>query len=167
MNFRLEKWKKEFAKDIAEYADNPHISCWLRNVFPNPYTLSDAEWYVNDCIKNENNNQLCYAIVVDEKAVGSIGVFLKNDVYCKSAELGYWLGEQFWKRGIMSEAVKMICKETFEKFDVLRIYAEPFADNKGSRKVLENCGFQLEGIMKKSVFKNNTFHDSCMYALVK
>lgn len=167
MNFKLDNWQTEYIKDIAKYADNPKIAEKLRNVFPNPYTLADAEWYVNDCIKNAGNNQLCYAITVDGKAVGSVGIFIKDDVYCKTAELGYWLGEPFWKQGIMSEAVRQICHEAFSKFDIVRIFAEPFADNTGSRKVLENAGFQLEGIMKYGVFKNNCFHDYCIYALLK
>ena len=99
--------------------------------------------------------------------VGSVGIFVQGDVARKSAELGYWLGEPFWGKGVMSAAVRQICAEAFEKFDIVRIYAEPFAHNAASRKVLQKAGFTLEGIMKDSVCKNGEIFDSCMYALLK
>jgi ribosomal-protein-alanine N-acetyltransferase len=107
------------------------------------------------------------AIDIDGIAVGSIGIFLKDDVYCKSAELGYWLGEPFWGKGIMTQAVKQICKMAFEKYDIVRIFAEPYADNTASRRVLEKAGFRLEGILRKSVYKKGQIMDSCIYALIK
>ncbi len=101
------------------------------------------------------------------EAAGSIGIFLQNDVYCKSAEIGYWLGEPFWSKGIMSSAISQLCKFAFENYDLVRIYAEPFSHNTGSRRALEKAGFKLEGEFEKSVFKNNVFYNSCMYALIK
>jgi len=139
----------------------------LRNVFPFPYTYEHAEWYVKKCIEKGEVNQLCRAIVVNGEAVGSIGVFVREDVYCKTAEVGYWLGEPFWNNGLMSEAVKQLCDEAFKTFDIIRIFAEPFAYNIGSRRTLEKAGFVLEGIMKKSVYKRGEIFDSCMYALIK
>jgi len=85
----------------------------------------------------------------------------------KNAEIAYWLGEPFWDRGIMSEAIKQLCRTAFEQYDISRIFAEPYAQNIGSRKALEKAGFVLEGIMKKGVYKNGSFFDYCMYALVK
>ena len=167
MEFELEKWKEEYIKDIAQCANNINIARNLRNVFPFPYTYKDAEYYVKLCMENEENNQLCRAIVVNGKAVGSIGIFVKNDVYSKSAEVGYWLAEEYWGKGIMSNAVSQICKLAFEKFDICRIFAEPFSYNKGSRKVLENNGFVLEGTMRNGVYKGGKLLDYCMYALLK
>jgi ribosomal-protein-alanine N-acetyltransferase len=167
MKFDLLKWKHEYAESVANYANNKKIADNLRNVFPYPYTIDDAKWYVNNCAQNTEENQLCRAIVVDGEAVGSIGVFVKDDVYCKSAELGYWLGEPFWNKGIMTEAISRICSEAFKKYDIVRIFAEPFAVNIGSRRVLEKSGFTLEGILKNSVCKNGVIIDSCMYALCK
>lgn len=167
IEFELSEWKYEYSKDIAFYANNIKVAKNLRNVFPYPYTLSDAESYVKDCINNCEQRQICRAIIVNGQAVGSIGVFLKDDVYSKSAELGYWLGEPFWGKGIMTNAVKMICDEAFRKFDIVRIFAEPFSFNIGSQKVLEKSGFKLEGILKKSVYKNQEFYDTFVYGLVK
>lgn len=167
MNFELQKWKLEYIADVARYADNEKIAANLRNVFPYPYTRQDAENYVRSCAENTEERQLCRAIVAEGHAIGSIGVFCGSDVYEKSAELGYWLAEDFWGKGIMTEAVRRICWEAFAAFDIVRIYAEPFAHNAGSRGVLEKAGFTLEGIMRKGVFKNGELCDYCMYSLLK
>lgn len=167
MNFELNKWHIDYANAVAEYANNKKIADNVRNVFPYPYTSEDARSYIISCAENDELRQLCRAIVINGKAAGSIGIFLRDDIHCKSAELGYWLGEPFWGRGIMSSAVKELCGTAFKNYDIVRIFAEPFAHNTGSRKVLEKAGFELEGIMKKSIFKNGVIFDSCLYALLK
>lgn len=167
MNVQLRKFQASDAQDVAKYADNQKIAKWLRDIFPHPYTLADAEWYVNDCAANSETRQCLRAIVVDGEVVGSVGVYLQNDVGCKNAELGYWLGEPFWGQGIATAAIKELCAFVFHHYDVVRIYAEPFADNTGSRRVLEKAGFVLEGTLRNSVFKNGEFHDSCIYALLR
>ena len=101
------------------------------------------------------------------EAVGSIGLFLGSDVYRRSAELGYWLGEPFWGRGIMTAAVETMCREGFAAWGIVRIHAEPFARNAASRRVLEKAGFALEGTLRRSVYKNGEMLDSCIYALVR
>lgn len=167
MEFILRAWKKEDAESVAVAANNERIARNLRNVFPHPYTLAAAEWYVNDCIAHGEEHQITRAIVVDGKAVGSIGIFVKDDVYEKSGELGYWLAEEYWGKGIMTEAVKRICREAYEKFYIIRIFAEPFAHNMGSRRVLEKAGFTCEGIMRDGVYKNGKVYSYCMYSLLK
>lgn len=167
MEFKLRKWQKEDVKDVFRYADNPRIAENLRNLFPYPYTMQDAEGYVYSCAENTEERQICRAIEVNHEVVGSIGIFLGSDVYEKSAELGYWLAEPFWGKGIMTAAVKQACEGAFEKFDIVRIFAEPYGYNQGSRKVLEKAGFTLEGIMKQGVYKNGKVHDYCMYALLR
>lgn len=165
--FILRGWQPEDAEAVAAVADNPNIAANLRNAFPSPYTLADAEWFVNDCIAKGEARQLARAIVIDGKAAGSIGVFVQDDVYEKSAELGYWLAEEHWGKGVMTEAVRRICREAFARFDILRIYAEPFVDNQGSRRVLEKAGFTCEGTMRNGVFKNGRAGSYCMYALLR
>lgn len=167
MEFILRKWKKEDAKEIAQAANNPNVAKNLRNIFPCPYSLEDGIWYVNDCIANEGKNQITRAIEVDKKAVGSIGIFVKDDVYEKSAELGYWLSEDYWRKGIMSKAVELICKEAFQTFDIIRIFAEPFDDNLGSKGVLEKAGFTYEGTMRNGIYKNGIIHSYCIYSLLR
>ena len=166
MQFILRKWQKEDAPDIAVAANNPRIAQNLRNSFPYPHRLSDAEWFIEDCLRREGKNQMTRVIVVDGKAAGSIGIFRQGDVYEKSAELGYWLSEDYWRRGIMSQAVRMICREAFAAFDLRRIYAEPFDCNAASKGVLEKAGFTLEGTMRDSIYKDGRVLSSCMYSLL-
>ena len=167
MDFILRPWRTEDAADIVPHANDPAVSGNLRDVFPYPYTLADAEDYISACVANEGKGQLCRAIVVDGRAAGSIGVFLGRDVYRRSAELGYWLGRAYWRQGIMSAAVKALCREAFQSLDIVRVYAEPFAGNVGSRYVLEKAGFTLEGVLRKSVYKNGVLMDSCIYAKLR
>lgn len=167
MNFLLRPWRTEDAEDLAKAADNPKIAANLRNVFPNPYTLADANWFINDCISKGDSHGFTWAIEVDGKAAGGIGVTLLNDVYEKSAELGYWLSEEYWRQGIMSQAVQIICREAFRTFDIIRIFAEPFAHNAGSRGVLEKAGFTYEGTMRNGVYKNGQVYSYCIYSLLR
>lgn len=167
MDYILREWKLGDAESIAAYANNEKIARNLRDAFPHPYTIDDAKGYIESCINSSEERKLCRAIEADGRAVGSIGIFLGSDVYRKSAELGYWLAEQYWNKGIMTSAVKQICDTAFEKYDICRIYAEPFAHNIPSRIVLERAGFTLEGVMKHGVIKNNEIYDYCMYALLK
>lgn len=167
MKFELKNWDEKYIKDVAKHANNEKIASKLRDVFPYPYTYEDAEWYVKDCILNEGNNNITRAIVINGEAVGSIGVFVMDDVYKKSAEIGYWLGEDYWGKGIMSEAVNIIIKEAFDRFDIVRIHAEIFSNNSGSKRVLEKTGFKFEGRKEKSVYKNGEILDSLVYAYIK
>lgn len=166
-SFLLRPWRPEDAPAVAAAANNPNIAAKLRNAFPFPYTLADAEWFVGDCIAKEGAGQLTRAIVLDGKAAGSIGIFVKDDVYEKSAELGYWLAEEHWGTETMTEAVRLLCREAFLRFDILRIFAEPFADNLGSRRVLEKAGFTYEGTMRNGVFKNGQVLSYCVYSLLR
>ena len=163
----LKPWELEDVGAVASAANNPKIAANLRNVFPFPYTLADAEQYVSSCINGDGERQLTKAIMINEKASGSIGVFVKDDVYEKSAELGYWLSEEHWGKGIMTEAVRQICREAFDRFNIVRIFAEPFECNQGSRRVLEKAGFTCEGIMRSGVFKNGQVLSYCMYSLLR
>lgn len=165
--FILRKWQYNDIEAIAKAADNPHIAQNLRNTFPNPYTIEDAKLFVNDCISQEGKSQITRAIVVDGKAVGSIGIFIKSDVYEKSGELGYWLSEDYWRQGITSRAVQIICREAFATFDIIRIFAEPYGHNTSSRGVLEKAGFTYEGTMRNGVYKNGNIHSYCMYSLLR
>lgn len=167
MEFQLRSWRREDAEDVAFFADNERIAQNLRDVFPHPYTLADARGYVDSCVEGDETRQLCRAIECGGRAVGSIGLFRGEDVYRKSAELGYWLGRAFWGRGVMTRAARLICSEGFRTWDVARIYAEPYAVNTGSRRVLEKAGFTLEGTLRNSVFKNGRLMDSCIYGLLR
>ena len=165
---KLRQWEKEDSKALAKAAVNPHIAENLRNVFPSPYTLADAQWFIDDCIaRAQEAGQLFRAILADGAVVGSISICRGTDVYEKSAELGYWLAESYWRQGVMTQAVRLICKEALETMDIVRIFAEPFAHNAGSRRVLEKAGFTYEGTMRDGVFKNGQVCSYCMYSLLR
>lgn len=162
----LRPWRLSDAESLARYANDPDVSANLRDTFPCPYALSDAEAYIRGCIAKEET-QLCRAIVIDGAAVGSVGVFPKTDIYRRSAELGDWLAKPFWGRGIMTAAVAEICREAFQRFDIVRIEAAINARNAASRRVVEKNGFTLEGVLRQSVYKRGEILDSCLYSLLR
>lgn len=167
MEFILRKWEMDDIESVAKYANDMAIAKNLRDGFPNPYTLEAAKSFVTSCIEKGDSQQYLRAIVVDGKAVGSVGVFIGNDVYGKTGELGYWLAKDYWRQGIMSRAVKEIVKEVFDKYDIVRIYAEPFEPNKGSQGVLEKVGFTYEGTMRNGVCKYGEIFGYCMYSILR
>lgn len=163
----LRQWKTEDISRLAESANNPKIAANMRNSFPCPYTIENAKWYVNDCLENDGNNRIIRAIETDGKAVGNICIFLREDVYAKSAELSYWISEDYWGKGIATQAVKMICKEAFTTFDIVRIYAEPFGCNVASKNVLKKAGFTYEGTMRNGIYKSGKIQSYCIYSILK
>ena len=165
--FSLRPYCMEDIPSMVQHANSWKVARNLRDVFPHPYTEKDARDFVALCLQNEGRGQLCRTIDVGGEAVGSISLFLGNDVYRRSAELGYWLGAPFWGRGLMTAAVTAMCREGFDVWDIVRIYAEPFARNIASRRVLEKAGFTLEGTLRQSVYKNGELLDSCIYALLR
>ena len=130
----------------ARYADNRRIWINLRDVFPHHYTLADARFFLE--LMATEKPQTTFAIATASEAIGCIGLRLGADVHRRTAELGYWLGEPFWGRGIMTEAVGAFTPRAFEWFDLVRIYAEPFASNASSIRVLEKAGFACEGRLR-------------------
>lgn len=163
----LRPWQAADAAAVAQAANDPTIAANMRNAFPFPYTQTDAERFLAGCIANEGQGQLTRAIVADGRAVGSVGIFVQQDIYAKSAELGYWLAQDYRGQGIMPQAVRLLCRQAFAEFDLLRIYAEPFAHNAASRRVLEKAGFTCEGIMRNAIYKNGRPGSYCMYALLR
>lgn len=166
-DFVLRPWRMEDAPSLVRVADNKNIADNLRDAFPHPYNLTNALEFVGPCVANEWRGQLTRAIEIGGAAAGSVGVFLGSDVYRLSAELGYWLAEEYWRQGIMTRAVRQVCREAFERFDIVRIFAEPFEKNAGSRRVLEKAGFIYEGIMRSGVCKNGVVQSYCMYSLLR
>ena len=143
------------AAALRRYANNRKIWINLRDVFPHPYTLQDAIAFLG-CVAQEKP-ETAFAIATPTEAIGGIGLRLGVDVHRKTAELGYWLGEPFWGRGIVSEALAAFTRYAFETFDLQRIYAEPFADNAASVRVLEKAGFTCEGRMRRSISRLMSF----------
>lgn len=163
--FTLEKWSKALAPSLAESANDERIPRFLRNTFPHPYTEECAVFFIS-AVEKMRDKGLFYAIVSEGRAIGGIDLTLQEDVHCRQAELGYWLNPNFWGKGIMTEAVGRICAEAFEKLPVNRIQAQVFGENAASCRVLEKCGFQREGVLRQSIFKNGIFYDERIYGLL-
>jgi [ribosomal protein S5]-alanine N-acetyltransferase len=157
--FQLRSWQLGDEESLAENANNPKITANVRDSFPHPYTIEDAKFWINLAHQQEGN----FAIIVNEKAVGGIGILLKEDIYRKNAEIGYWLGEPYWGQGIITEAIKKMVDFTFANYDIHRIYAGVFEYNLASMRVLEKAGFQFETVLKKSLFKNGQLWDDHVY----
>lgn len=162
---KLRSWTISDSESLAQYADNQNIARYLTNGFPNPYTLEDAKLFI-DKVSGQNPTST-FAIEVDGEAVGSIGLHPQSDIMCKNMELGYFLGEPFWGKGVITEAIRQIVDYGFKHFDVTRIYARPFGNNPASQKVLEKAGFVLEARIEKSIYKNGEFLDELIYAIRK
>jgi RimJ/RimL family protein N-acetyltransferase len=150
---------------LVEFANNDKISINLRDGFPNPYTLADAEKFLTNA-SNQKPTQI-FGIEYNGLYVGNIGLHLGSDVYRKSAEIGYLLDEKYWNKGIMTKAVNLICEYGFKELDIVRIHTGIFEYNKASQIVLEKCGFTKEGVFTKAIFKNGKICDEIRYAKIK
>lgn len=164
---RIRKWELADATDLAMAISNKNIQNNLRDGLPYPYTEQDGADFISAMLSADENETFAFAITVDDKVVGSIGVFRQGNIHRLTAELGYYLAEEYWGRGIMTEAVRQICQYVFEKSDIIRIYAEPFAYNAASCRVLEKAGFQYEGTLRNNAVKNGKVIDMKMYSLLK
>jgi len=162
MEYKLRKWNEADLDSLVKYANNSNVAKWLTNGFPHPYTREDGKAYLS-MIANDNPSKV-FAIEVNGETVGSIGIFPQADIHEKSAEMGYWLAEEYWGKGIMSKAIEEIIEYGFRTFDIVRIFARPFSTNVKSQRVLEKAGFTFEARLKKALFKNGEFMDELIYA---
>lgn len=167
MTCRIRKWELSDARDLSIALSNRKIQDNLRDGLPYPYTEEDGAAFISDMLSADENETFAFAITVDGKVIGSIGVFRQGNIHRQTAELGYYIAEEYWGRGIMTEAVKQICEYVFSKSDIIRIYAEPFAYNAASCRVLEKAGFQYEGMLRNNAVKNGKVIDMKMYSLLK
>jgi len=170
INLRFEKYQiREFlANDveaIVKNANNREVSKYMRDSFPYPYTKDNAVQRI-DFVK-KNYSSLFFAIADENELIGGIGAVPQTDVHRFSAEVGFWLGQSHWNKGIITKALPVFCNYLFSKFDFNRLTANVFEGNDASQKVLEKNGFVLEGKLRKSVFKENKFVDHYIYGLLK
>jgi len=149
---------------MAEMANNEKVAINLRDAFPHPYSVADAQQFINTFIGQEPVQ--VFAIEFQGKYVGNIGLHKQDDVYSKSAELGYFIGEPYWNRGITTRAVNLICEYGFRELDIVRIYSGVFEFNPPSQRVLGKCGFVREAVLKSAVCKRGKIYDEIRYAKV-
>ena len=161
----IRPWRLDDAESLAKRANNRKVWLGVRDLFPYPYTIDDAHEFLQKKIAEQSATIFC--IEIDGAAVGGIGVHPGQDVHRHTATLGYWLGEEFWGRGIMTEAVGAVTDFCFDNFPLRRISAEVFANNPASARVLEKAGFIFEGRLKNNVVKDGQVLDSLLYARTK
>lgn len=163
--FLLRSWRKSDLPALVKYANNKKIADQLRDGFPYPYTESDGRSFLKMAIRSKPIN--VFAIEIDGEAVGSIGFFAQGDVHRLNAEIGYWLAEHHWGRGIMSEVIQVFSNYVFANFSLIRLYAETFGSNVASHRALEKAGFVREAVLKKAIIKNGQLHDEVIYSLLR
>lgn len=162
----IRPWRLSDAGDLAAVLSNERVLRNLRDGIPYPYTERDAAYYINAMAENPHNN-FVFAVCYDGTVVGNVGAFRQENIHCRTAELGYYVAESYWGRGIATQAVRLLCAHVFGSTDILRVFAEPFADNAASCRVLEKAGFQYEGTMRHSAVKCGRVRDMRLYARLK
>jgi len=149
---------------LATLVNNENIWNNLRDYIPYPYHESDAESFINQTKKQDP--QQSFGIIYKDEFCGVISLLIQNDIYHKSAEIGYWIGEPYWGHGIATKAVKLITEYGFEKLNLIRIYAGVFQHNTASMTVLEKNGYRKEGIFQKAIVKKGKILDEHRYFIV-
>ncbi len=161
-DYKLRKFQDDDAISISKYANNRKIWLNLRDGFPYPFTIEDAMKFILNV--KAKQPETFFAVTTNNEVIGSIGFSVGKDVHRRTAELGFWLAEPYWNRGIITDAIKNAVEYVFEKYDLVRISAGPYSSNPASAKVLEKCGFQFEGRLKCSVYKDGKIFDQLLYA---
>ena len=163
MQFKLRPWKEDDVSSLVKYANNLNIASRLTDKFPYPYSKEDALSFIT-AIKQQDPVTI-FAIEIENEAVGSIGILLQEDIWSKNAELGYWLAEHLWGKGIVTRAIREMIDFGFKSFDIERIFARPFGSNIASQRVLEKAGFKLEARLKHTIFKYGKYEDELIYSV--
>jgi RimJ/RimL family protein N-acetyltransferase len=163
--FAIRDFRATDLSSLIHHADNANVARTLEDRFPHPYTRSDAERWLASLAEQDPTTQ--FAITADDALVGGIGLRLLEDVYRGTAEIGYWLGEGLWGRGLATRAVGAFCAWVFTSFAVERIEARVFSTNPASCRVLEKAGFNREGRLRHSVLRMNVLMDQVVYAILR
>jgi len=157
-------WSRADKASLLQHANNRNVARNLTERFPHPYTDAAAEnWF---SMLEATPEPTHWAIDVGAQAVGGIGCIVGKGIRAKSAAFGYWLGEEFWGRGIMTAAVQHVAPYALERYKLVRLESPVFAWNPASMRVLEKCGFTREGVHRSAVLKDGEIIDEVLYALV-
>ena len=158
----IRPWSLDDLSSLVRHANDRAIWQQLRDRFPSPYTDDSGRGFLS--MVTSQPDAMVWAIEVDGHAAGGIGLERKSDVERVSAEIGYWLGQSYWNRGIVTDAVRSVTAHALHTFDLSRIFALPFADNMASQRVLEKAGYVVEGRLRQSAIKDGRLKDQVMYA---
>jgi len=159
----LRYFKDEDTELLLKYLNNNAVTQYITSAIAKPYTLVDALWWINAGSKT----QYIKAIEHNGILVGCISATVGNFEYDRSAELGYWIGQEHWGQGIATAAVKAFSEFLFNETELVRLFVSVVSENSASIKVLEKNGFTHEGLLKKASFKNGKFYDESLLSKVK
>jgi len=157
-------WRKTDAVSLVRHANNLNVAKYLRDRFPHPYSDKDARLFLKHVATSNDTSNL--AIDVNGEAVGAVGFVPGRDIERFSAEIGYWLGEELWGRGVTTEALSLVTAHVFQELNFLRLFALPFADNPGSVRVLEKAGYEREAVLRSSSVKYGVAKDQLLYTRI-
>jgi ribosomal-protein-alanine N-acetyltransferase len=164
-DLKVRSWRKHDLQGLLRHANNPKIAANLRDQFPHPYTRRDGIDFLDFARSQEP--ECAFAIEYEGEAVGGIGFLIGRDIACISAEMGYWLCEELWGRGMVTRAVTAMSDWAFDNYKLTRVFAMAFAHNAASIRVLEKSGFEREGVMRRSAIKNGAILDQILFAKVR
>ncbi|HYG15426.1 MAG TPA: GNAT family protein [Bacteroidia bacterium] len=165
MDFKLRPWNINDLDSLVKHAGNYNIAKNMTDSFPHPYSEENGRRFIE--FATGDTPIRIFAIEVNGEAVGGIGLHPQNDIQRTNAELGYWLAEPYWGRGIITRAIPQMVEFGFNTFEITRIFARPFGTNMASQRVLEKTGFNLEARFEKTFYKNGEFVDELIYAIRK
>jgi RimJ/RimL family protein N-acetyltransferase len=159
---KLRSWQKDDLKALLRHANNPKIAANLRDQFPHPYTRRDYLEYAQ-----VQEPETSFAIEYGGEAAGGVGFLIGRDIARTSAEMGYWLSEELWGRGIATRAATAMSEWAFENYELTRVFALAFSQNAASIRVLEKAGFEREALLRRSAIKNGVVLDQILFAKVR
>lgn len=165
MQVKLRPWTINDLDVLVKLANNKNIAQYMADVFPHPYTIETGKKFIE--FATTVSTSKIFAITFNSNIVGSIGLHLQNDILKKNAEIGYWLAEEYWGKGIMNEAINQIVNYGFKELDIVRIFARIYGINKASQKVIQKSNFKLEATFEKTIYKNDVFLDELIFAIRK
>lgn len=163
MEFQLRPFALSDLDTLVRYANNFNIAKNLTDLFPHPYLEEHGRAFIEKTLAADPVT--IFAIATADHIIGAIGLHPQFDIHRKNAELGYWLAEPFWGKGIMPRAIAQMVDFGFKNLDINRIFARPFGSNLASQRVLEKAGFRLEARFEKTLFKNGKYEDDLIYAV--
>lgn len=163
MEYILRPWTMNDLDSLVTYANNFRIASFMTDGFPYPYSLDHGKKFIEYATKDDPIH--IFAIDISGTASGGIGIHPQQDIFRKNAELGYWLAEPFWGKGIMTKAIREMVEFAFRTYDINRVFAKPFGTNIASQRVLEKAGFKFEGKFDQTIFKNGVYLDELIYSV--
>jgi RimJ/RimL family protein N-acetyltransferase len=161
----LRSWREEDLEALVAEANSRAVWRNMIHTFPHPYTVADAESWIARCLEQEPRHDL--VVARDDRLIGVCGMTIGTGVGAYTGDVGYWLGEAHWGRGIMTAAFARFLDYVWDTFDVERLQSEVFAWNPASARVLEKNGFVREGIRRRAIHKDGEFVDEIFYSLLR